>query len=336
MCGRNCVVIPAKHEPVKENLNRLKRENLGFCGVRANFKGKLFSLNYGLISSLSIDPIEKKPLYHFLPGTKILSLGSFGCNFRCPNCQNWQISQAANPNDGNSLMNLNKISSIKPAEIVSQAIEYNIPSIAYTYNEPTVFTEFALDVMKLAKKAKIKNVWVSNGFFSKETLKLISPYLDAINVDLKSFDKKFYLKYCKGRLNRILNNMIAIKKKDIHLEITTLIIPGLTDNEQMIREAAKFIKKRLSPTTPWHLTNFVSDISWKMSKFQSASKEELVKAYETAKEEGLKYVYAGTDELNHTYCPNCGTPNIIRWGYDINRFDKVGYCNKCREKLEIK
>jgi len=338
LCGHNCTIMPAKGKPVLAEVESLKKENFGICGTRVNIEGKLYALSYGLVTSLNVDPVEKKPLYHFMPGSNLLSFGGFGCNFCCPNCHNWQISQVSNPTQDrarNLKFLIESISPISPAEIISQAVEYDCKGIAYTYNEPTISLEFIIKVMELAKKSKLANVWVTNGFFSPKALDLITPLVDAFNVDLKSYDPKFYHTYCKGRLSQVLKNLQLIKEKRKHLEITTLIIPELTNSEKIISGAAEFICK-LSPNTPWHLINFVSDISWQMQNWKSAGGKELKKAHRIAKEAGLKFVYANAGELNNTLCPKCKTLNIARWGYTIKRYDKEGYCYSCGEDLVVK
>jgi len=327
----------------------LHKENIGFCGTRVNIEGKLYAINYGRITSLAVDPSEKKPLYHFLPGGKLLSLGSFGCNLRCPNCHNWEISQTSSlihsrPEVLDSLVE--NFSEISPAEVVSQAVTYDCSGIAYTYNEPTVFVEFALEVMKLAKKAKLKNVWVTNGFFSESAFERIAPLVDAFNVDLKSYDQHFYQSHCKASIVPIINNLKNIKKAGIHLEITTLLIPGLTDKKNILRGIAAFISRQLSPNVPWHLIGFYSPISWQMQDWESSNEKDLETAYKIGKEEGLRFVYAsysGQSEITggviskaaNTYCPNCGELNIERLGYEVERFDENGTCFKCGQKLFI-
>ncbi len=265
----------------------VKPKERGLCGVRENQKGKLYALNYGKIIAQQIDPIEKKPIYRFLPNTLTYSIATVGCNFSCRNCQNWDISQNPKPNEpifGNQTT---------PEEIIQQTIKNNCPSISYTYTEPTVFLEFALDIMKLAKKERIKNIWVSNGFMSPQTLKLIIPYLDAINVDLKSFDNEFYNKYCGAKLIPVLNNLKTLKKEEIHLEITTLIIPELTDQEKNLEKIAQFIKDELSPETPWHISRFSPQISWQLQDSATTPLESIEKASQIGRKIGLKYVYKG-------------------------------------------
>jgi pyruvate formate lyase activating enzyme len=265
----------------------IKPQERGLCGVRENQQGKLYALNYGKIITQHIDPIEKKPLYHFLPGTYSYSIATVGCNLTCKNCQNYDISQGPKPNK--PILG----QEISPEKIVQEALKNNCPSISYTYTEPTIFLEFALETMKLAHQERLKNIWVTNGFMSAQTLNLIIPYLDAANVDLKSFDDNFYQEYCGARLKPVLNNLKAMKKKNIWLEITTLIIPGLTDQEKILQKIAQFIKKELDPKTPWHISRFFPEVSWQLQNLPTTPLESLEKAYQIGLKAGLKCVHKG-------------------------------------------
>lgn len=275
VCNHYCVI---------ENNQR------GRCGVRENQNGTLYSLVYGQPCALNVDPIEKKPLFHFLPGTSTLSIATVGCNFACWNCQNWEISQSVKENATSDGF---KQREVLPEKIVGLAIESKTPSISYTYTEPTIFLEYALDIMKLAKQAGLKNIWVSNGFFTKETFELIKPYLDAANIDLKSFDDSFYQKYCNGRLQPVLDNLKKLKPAGIWLEITTLIIPTLSDSPEMLAEMAKFIKSELGEEIPWHISRFSSAISWKLQHLPDTPLKTLKMAYEIGKETGLTNIHLG-------------------------------------------
>ena len=311
----------------------LTPDQKGICGVRQNIDGKLYSLNYGQVVALNIDPIEKKPLFHFLPGSLSLSLAAVGCNFKCLACQNWEISQAEE-----LTAKVNWGEDIAPEEIVKIALKNNIPSISYTYTEPTVFLEYALDTMKLAKEKGLKNIWVSNGYMSPEALELISPYLDATNIDLKGFNLAFYRKNCSATLEPVLNNLIAIKKKKIWLEITTLVIPGLNDDEESLKGIAQFIAQKLGRNTPWHISQFSGTISWKLQYIEDTPVETLEKAYQLGRQAGLHYVYIGNvsgEEHENTYCPKCGTLVIGRQGYYITRKDVDGHCPNCHYNLHI-
>ena len=328
-CRQNCIISP---------------DNTGVCSVRQNKDGKLYLLVYGKAASFNIDPIEKKPLYHFMPATEIFSLGTVGCNFACDFCQNWDISQITKDLK-NKLLKEKKISKIDaeiskfgyelpPEKIVEICIEKNIPSIAYTYNEPSIFFEYAYDTAKLANKKGIKNVFVTNGYETEEALKLINPYLDAMNIDLKSFSDEFYKKICKGRLQPVLDTIKLAHKLGIWIEITTLIIPGKNDSNKELNQIANFIAN-IDKNIPWHVIAFHPD--YKMTDISSTSLNTLQKAYNIGKKAGLNYVYTGNildDEHSNTYCPKCNTLLIKRSGYfvEIENFEngKNNYSNKFR------
>jgi pyruvate formate lyase activating enzyme len=309
----------------------IKNNERGLCGERLNQDGNLYSLNYDKLIALNIDPIEKKPLFHFLPGTPVLSLATVGCNFKCLNCQNADISQINKERQ-------DVIGEKWPAKkIIAMAQEKNIKSIAYTYTEPTIFLEYALEIMKLAQQNGIKNIWVSNGYFSRMTFDLISPYLDAINIDLKFFDDKVYQEVCGARLDPILKNLKLVHKNNIWLEITTLLIPGYTDRGTQLKDIASFIKNDLCDIVPWHISRFYP--AYKLDNVSPTSSKLTDQAYEIGKLVGLKYVYVGNianDIRENTICPECGNANIIRSGYSIKRLDKNGYCYNCSYKLNIK
>ncbi len=265
----------------------IENGQIGKCGARQNKNGTLFSLVYGLPCAINIDPIEKKPLYHFLPKTKTLSIATVGCNFTCWACQNWQISQVVPKPD------FGDFAEVGLRRIVEMATQNNCPSISYTYTEPTIFLEYALDIMKLAKQAGLKNIWVSNGFFSSETLKLILPHLDAANIDLKSFDEDFYSQYCGGRLQPVLNNLKILKKAGVHLEITTLVIPTLNDSPALFEKIAAFIAKELGMETPWHISRFSPEISWKLQHLPPTPLSTFTVALKIAKSQGLQNIHLG-------------------------------------------
>lgn len=308
-------------------------QQTGLCHARKNIAGELYSLVYGYPVALNVDPIEKKPLFHFQPGSLSYSIGTFGCNFKCANCQNWDISQAVEIEKKNKNLTL-----VEPEKIISEALANNCSSISYTYNEPTIFAEYALAIMKLARQNNLKNVWVSNGYMSEQCLKAIIPYLDAINVDLKSIDKEFYKENCSARVEPVLKNLIAIKKSGVPLEIATLIIPGLSSDQEMLKKSAEFIVNELGSDTPWHLSKFSPEISWKLKKILATDEEIIFQSYEIAKSAGLKYVYLGNmpgDERENTYCPACGELAILRFGYEIKKFDNNGNCANCDKSLDI-
>lgn len=305
----------------------------GICAVRKNIEGKLYSLVYSKVIAANIDPIEKKPLFHFLPGSLSYSIATVGCNFRCAHCQNADISQLTEKTFGTDFI---PGKDTKPEEIIDQAKESGCQSISYTYTEPTIFAEFALDCMKLAKKAGLKNVWVSNGYTSKEAWTEILPYLDAINVDLKFFTDENYLKICGAKLQPILDNLKLLHKEQIHLEITTLIIPGLNDSDQELLRIAQFIKKELSADVPWHVSRFFPQ--YKLADKNPTEEDLIYKAVAIGKETGLKYVYGGnvsSEGLENTLCFKCGNLIIERTGYQIKRFDDQGKCPECKEKIEL-
>jgi len=316
-CAHYCVIPPEKR---------------GICGVRENKGGKLYALNYEKAVAIHIDPIEKKPFFHFLPESRSLSIATVGCNFKCLSCQNWDISQMP------QLTGKIEGQEISPKEIVELALKNKLPSISYTYTEPAIFSEYALDIMKLAKKRGLKNNWVTNGFWSKELFDLISPYLDAANVDLKGFSEEFYIKYCSARLQPVLDALKRLKKKKIWVEVTTLVIPTLNDKKEIFKNIADFIKSELGSETPWHITQFLGTISWKLQHLPETPIETLKKAYEIGKEAGLKYVYTGNVPglpSENTFCPKCGTLTINRTGYFIARHDKNGQCPKCGQNLNL-
>lgn len=282
----------------------------GICNVRENQNGKLYSLIYGKVIANNIDPIEKKPLFHFLPGSLSYSIGAVGCNFRCENCQNFDISQISK--ERNTIVGQN----IPPQQIVSEAKQKNCSSIAYTYSEPTIFFEYAYDIAKLAHKEQIKNVFVTNGYITKEALTKISPHLDAVNIDLKSFSDSFYRKNCGARLKPVLESIKLYKNLGIWVEITTLIIPTLNDSQEELRQIAEFIKE-IGEETPWHITRFHP--MYKLTDIPITPLATVQKARDIGKETGLKYIYEGNvpEENTNTYCYKCGGLLIERFGYSI-------------------
>jgi len=320
VCAHNCFI---------------PRNNYGICGVRKNIKDVLKVENYGKVASINIDPIEKKPLFHFLPGESTLSFGNYGCNFRCENCQNYEISQVKDKqrDDGGFTFGSN----FSADEIIYTAKENDLKIISATYNEPTISLEFVLEVMKKAKEEKMKNAWVSNGYMSSETIDLILPYLDGINIDIKSMDEGFYKKRCGASLKPILDNCEKLIKKGVWVEISTLIIPKVSDDMKMLEELAEFIYSRLGNFVPWHLNGFSPEISWKMKDYKETEFEKLKEAYDIGKKAGLKYVYVGNvsdSGLEDTYCFKCGEKLIERKGYYVNRLDKASRCNKCESHIE--
>ncbi len=309
---------------------------VGTCGVRQNKKGKLYLLNYGKSPAVNIDPIEKKPLFHFQPGSYALSVGTYGCNFRCGNCQNFSLSQIQGlKGKVKEYGYLNWGQELTPEELVDKALETDCQSIAYTYNEPTIFLEYALDTMKLAHQQGLKNVWVSNGFMSLKSLEKIIPYLDAINIDIKSFENDFYQENCGARIKPVLENCKKLAESDVWLEVTTLIIPTKTDDMEMLRDLARFIKNHLGKDVPWHISAFSASISWKMKDLPNTSPAEIHDIYELGKKVGLNYIYAGNigGEKQNTYCPECNELVIRRVGYQIDKADSLPKCQNCSHPI---
>ena len=308
---------------------RIEDGKRGICGVRENQEGKLYSLVYGKVVSLAIDPIEKKPLYHFYPSSDAFSLATVGCNLRCVNCQNYSISQL--PRKRGEIEGRD----YTPESIVSQAKRSGCKSIAYTYTEPTIFFEFAYDTSRLAQKELIKNIFVTNGYMNKEVLLKISSYLDAANVDLKSFSGNFYRKNCGGKLTPVLETIKLMKRIGIWLEVTTLIIPTLNDSEEELKRIAEFIVN-LGTDTPWHLSRFYP--TYKLNGLPFTSTETLHLARQIGLEAGLRYVYTGNvpgDKGENTYCYNCGRVLIQRYGYGIEKFYlEEGRCKFCQAKID--
>ncbi len=324
----------------------------GICGIRANVDGDLYLLVYGKPSSVAIDPIEKKPLFHFLPGTSILSIGTLGCNFGCLFCQNWQISQIPKhiKEEGfrkkkdfseilesiKSYIEENSIE-LSPEKVVELALKYRTPSIAFTYNEPTIFAEYAHDVMQIAKKHRLRGVFVSSGYESKEALKYLNGLIDAYNIDLKAGTQEFYTRITGGiKLEGVLTTIRRLVKNKKWVEITTLIIPGYNDSEKELRFIARFIKE-LGDYVPWHVTAFYP--MYKMNDVPPTDPELLMKAYEIGKKEGLFYVYTGniySPKTQSTYCPNCSTLLIYRENYYVTVHDldlDTGKCKRCDAKI---
>ena len=292
----------------------------GACRVRKNIEGKLYSLVYGKVCSLSIDPIEKKPLFHFLPGEKTLSLATVGCNFFCSFCQNYEISQGEIFGDY-----------FMPEQIVELAEKSKVKIISYTYTEPTIFYEYALDIMKLAKKKNFKNVWVTNGYINPEPIKEMAPYLDAVNVDVKG-DEKVYRELCKASLKPVLNSLLEYKRNGIWIEITSLIIPSYNDSPKWINFLSNWIKENLGEDTPLHISRFFPN--YKMLDLEPTPLSTLKKLYEIAKR-NLNYVYIGNvfdARYESTYCPRCNSLIIEREGYET-RF-KGFICEKCKNKIK--
>jgi len=313
LCPHNCILAEGKR---------------GICRVRKNYNGKLFSENYSNVCSLNFDPIEKKPLYHYFPGSTILSVGSVGCNLSCKFCQNWHISQT-NVDDYPNLKNYSA------EEIVKIALQKpENTGIAYTYNEPIVWYEYMFDIAKLAHENNLKNVMVTNGFINKEPLSELINYIDAFSVDLKAFSESFYKNLTSSKLEPVKNTLKFIKEKGKHLEITNLVITELNDDEIEFEKMVKWISNELGEDTAFHISRYFP--AYKLNVNQT-SPEKLSKLFEIANKH-LNYVYLGniiTGEGQNTYCKNCKTQVINRQGYftKITSLDKNGYCKKCKTKI---
>jgi pyruvate formate lyase activating enzyme len=314
LCGHECRIGPGQ---------------TGICRVRKNEAGRLVSMNYGALMALNIDPIEKKPLFHFLPGTQSLSVAAAGCNFQCAFCQNWQISQA--PRSGPAELG----QPATPEELVTAAERRGCASISYTYTEPTIFFELAYDTGRLAREKGIRNCFVSNGYMTPLAVRRAADFLDAINVDLKAFRDETYRKVMKARLQPVLDCLQAVVEAGIWLEVTTLVVPGMNDSEQELRDIAEFIAGRLGPDVPWHVSRFHAD--YEMPDGQSTPLETLHRAVEIGKEAGLRFIYSGNvpgDDHESTRCPSCGRRVIHRTGFRVAGVDLAdGACPDCGQGI---
>lgn len=302
----------------------------GICGVRENKNGVLYSLVYGLPCSWRDDPIEKKPLFHFFPGSKAFSIATVGCNFRCLNCQNHDISQL--PEDDKQIFGHR----VSPQEVVEMAHKSGCKSISYTYTEPTIFYEYALDIARLAKERGIYNNFVTNGYIQDEPLKAIRPYLDGANIDLKGFSERFYREVCGADISGVLDTIRLYKKLGIWIEITTLIIPGQNDSEEELRSIARFIKDDLGAETPWHVSAFYP--TYKLIDVPRTSPKILHRARQIGVDEGLRYVYEGNipgSDGENTYCYVCKKLIIHRYGYSIIDYNiEGGACKFCNATID--
>ena len=304
---------------------QLKEGQVGICGVNKNVNGELKTLVYGHPIALNVDPVEKKPLYHMLPGSKVLSFGTVGCNFKCSFCQNWDISQESK---------VNEEIKVSPEQMVALALEQGAQSIAYTYNEPTIFYPYAKDIGVLAKEKGLKNIFVSNGFESPEVIEDMASWVDAANIDLKSWDDSYYKKVLKGGLEEVKDTLRRMVKAGIWVEVTTLLIEGENDSDKDLKEMAEFIASDLGKHVPWHLSAFFPN--YKMMEHEATKIETLQRARTIGKEAGLKYVYIGNLPADgNTYCPDCNELLINRTGYAVidNRLHE-GSCPKCDSKIE--
>jgi len=309
LCGHQC---------------RIADKKFGFCGVRENVDGTLYTYAYGKLIASHIDPIEKKPLYHFLPGSFSFSIATIGCNFHCGFCQNWEISQSSF-RDGDNLAG----EEITPQEIVETVVKNRCKSISYTYTEPTIFFEYALETAKLAKTKGLYNNFVTNGYMSREALEMIKPYLDAANVDLKFFKDSSYRNICKASLEPVLNSIRLMRKLKIWVEITTLIVPGENDSEEELRNIAEFIVS-VDKNIPWHVSRFHPD--YQFTDHKPTPETTLKKAQDIGANCGLNYVYVGNVSGwgNDTHCHNCKKLLIKREIFSVLEYNiKQGKCVYC-------
>jgi pyruvate formate lyase activating enzyme len=301
----------------------------GLCGVRENREGVLYSLVYGAVLAENVDPIEKKPLFHLLPGSRSFSIATAGCNFCCSFCQNHEISQM--PREKGRIVGHERT----PAQIVELALTTGSKSISYTYTEPTIYFEFAFDTAGLARERGLKNIFVTNGYMTSEALEMIAPRLDAANVDLKSFRDDFYKEQCGARLQPVLDSLTKMKALGIWVEVTTLLIPGLNDGDEELRELAAFIVS-LGAETPWHISRFHPQ--YQMTQTQPTPASSIHLAEEIGRSSGLKYVYSGNipgDPGENTHCAACGRLLIGRRGFYIERLDLNGsVCPGCGTTLD--
>lgn len=310
LCPRECVILPKKR---------------GFCQVRENREGKLLALSYGNLVSINIDPVEKKPFFHFYPSTKVFSIASAGCNLKCKFCQNWQISQTCTEKVENIYL--------KPEELIKKIKESGTNIIAYTYTEPTIFYEYMLEVAKLSKENGIKNTIHSNGFINEKPLRELAKYLDAANIDLKGFSDEYYKKLTEGSLAPVLRSLKILKDASVHLEITNLILPGYNDDLEQIKKMCLWIKTNLGENTPLHFSRFHP--MYQMIALNPTPVLTLENARKIALECGLKYVYIGNVVGNlaeNTYCPRCKKIVIKRVGYIVDEINLAnGKCKFCGE-----
>ena len=313
-CAHRCVLRPGR---------------LGICGVRQNRGGSLYTLVYGQVVATKAEPIEKKPFYHFMPGTSAYSIATQGCDMHCLYCQNWQISQAHREGIVPESRN------VSPESVVAEAVAAGVRTIAYTYVEPSIFIEFALDSMVKAQAAGLRNVFVTNGYETAEAIELVAPYLDAANIDLKAANDAFYRRVCGARWEPVRDTIIEMRKRDIWLELTTLVIPGLNDDARELQAMAEWIATAIGPETPWHLSRFQP--AYKLSDVAPTPAATLVDAAAAAREVGLRHVYVGNApevEAATTSCARCGERLISRSNYSVTEWRLVeGRCPRCKHPL---
>ena len=319
ICQWRCTIGPGK---------------LGVCRMRQNIDGTLYTLNYAEVSSAAVDPIEKKPLFHFFPASTVFSLGTWGCNFRCRDCQNWQISQA-------TLSDLERGSQrLSPEESIELTKRYNCQGIAWTYNEPSIWFEYTLDGAKLAKANNLYTVYVTNGYITEEALDEIGPYLDAYRVDVKGFTDALYRDLAKvHRWRGILDVAKRAKERwDMHVEVVTNIVPTMNDDDEQLEGIATWIRDELGELTPWHVTRFYPQ--YEMRHLPPTPLSTLEHAYEIGRRVGLRFVYLGNvpgHESENTTCYSCGNLIVQRIGYETRILGLDGSrCRFCGAELDIK
>jgi len=299
----------------------------GHCRVRENRGGRLYSMVYGNPCAVHVDPIEKKPFYHFLPTAPAFSLATAGCNLRCLYCQNWSISQVPPEDTQNA--------DLPPEKVVRYAQEYDAPVIAYTYSEPTVFYEYMLDTARLAREAGLRNAVISAGFINTEPLRELCAAVDAIKIDLKGYDEDFYREVCGGELEPVLESIRTIYESGIHLEIVNLVVPTLNDSLDQLRALARWVARDLSPDVPLHFTRFHPQ--YKLTNLPPTPIETMERAREAALEEGVRFVYVGNvpgHPGNHTICPACGETLVERQGFAVQEYHlRAGTCAYCGEPI---
>jgi pyruvate formate lyase activating enzyme len=322
-------------EPVKDDIVRcrlchhrctIKPGRRGICGVRENRDGTLATRVYGRLIARHVDPIEKKPLYHFYPGSRSYSIATVGCNFKCRFCQNADIAQM--PSDRGCITGDMAL----PEAVVADAVASGSRTIAYTYTEPTVFFDFALDTARMAGQKGLRNIFVTNGYMTPEALEMIQPWLDGANVDLKAFSDDFYKTYCGARLAPVMATLEKMNAAGVFLEVTTLLIPGLNDDPGELADMAGFIADALGADTPWHISRFHP--TYRLLDRPPTPVATLLRARDIGLGAGLRYVYTGNvpgTEGENTVCPECGETLIERWGFQIqaNRIE-AGRCPECQ------
>lgn len=308
----------------------IRQGKRGLCGVRENRTGTLYSLVYGRLVAEHIDPIEKKPLFNFLPGSRAYSIATVGCNFRCLHCQNYSISQYPHAHKGEIAG-----SKTTAGQVVGDALRSECASVCYTYVEPTIFYDFAYDCALLAREQGLKNVFVTNGYMSPDAARHLARVLDGVNIDVKAFSDDFYKKICKARLQPVLDSVRLMHELGVWVEVTTLIIPGLNDSGRELRDIAGFIHS-VSPTIPWHVTAFRP--TYKMLDRKQTPVATLKKARKIGQQAGLHYVYEGNMPGRggeSTYCPGCGVQLINRFGFSVRKNDVAdGRCTTCGHPID--